>query len=1566
LSLRQRYLYILFRPIQYKFFALHIDCVSDKGNVVRISFGNLYKEVQTTHGAVILPLAASKGWTILMIDLQHILSSYMNMTLDHLRSLQFCSHMHVRGAFSSDNKYNAADLPREMAVHIPYGTCFDDHYEWIAIPEEDIHDLGDVGKKSREKSSHTRHTDQVALPGTMSLIPSQLAVSARGDNDLFVGGDEDHENAAIAQSILRPDPILNMLRMNRAGTVCKFSLSGETVIFPAGHTIVTQNLSTAEQSVLIGHSSEVKTFDISEDARLLASSQSGPAALIRLWDLGKAQCVSLIGGFEGGVSHIALSKDGLRLVALGKNRFKRTCIGLWNVGSVLSGSPPKLIARVHVDHAIHKIEFSPFEKDHLVTVGPNNVWFWRLRGDQLRGCPVDLREHGNHDFLDLAFEVGYGSSDPVGRRVYVSTASGAVLQIAYGNRSLECVFLLHQGAIHSLAVNEGYCVTGSADRFLRVWPLDFSSFLLEAEHEGEVVGVDISLDGLRVAAVTNKGTLGMLELPTQRYTTLIRSHIGPVMALATDPVNREFATASSDHSVRIWDFDTCDQLYEFDSPSEVPTCLCYHPLHYMIVAGFSNGIIRVFDIATTSLIEEHHCHRGQVNALAFSSDGTRLFSSGEDGVVVVYDCQQAYQPIRMLTGFVSMDGKLALSPDGSLLALPIEDGKTITLLDAASLESRGKISLKSRGPSVHFFQSVRFSPDGESLFAASVVSNSLFRFSLPDCTLQMHVSNVHSGDITDMNVSPNGQYLFTTGSDGMVKVWDAYGRGAPNSRMRPFQAFVGHSGAATAVTTSKDGRIILTGGANQEFIQWSFLGDASMDVSAYIDRRVVDAIRRQEAGDVQEVNRSANAPSLPQPRLQVESEEVPIVETSSEFQQKVNALNKELNSRADRVGVISESERKAMHDERLQRLASEQRASTALQSISWQRSCGFSGNKTANPAVFWNMNSDQLLWTLGGYAMMEQMSSGSQQLLLPPTGQIACLAVTADFRRVAIASTGSDEGESQIVIYDLLHQRNVQSLRYHTTEVSCLAFNELGTMLVSVGKEPENAVVVWDVTTGKMLAVSQTECPLSAVAWDPQAEVEFATVGLSAVYFWMIDNEAGALRVHVASIPAELPSSPPLFTCCCYERAKNVSLFHAGTSDGHLVSWCTEDNELSCLFSMARGSLQALASCDGYLLVGGETALQVWQPILARNGNAVEDWKLAFTPAGLPSSPVCCLHFEEGQGLKGVVGTENGCVCFVDATVLGPSGTTALVQGHQDVVATIENHGPSTFFSFDRTGGLCRWSSLNRRLQGMSLVSSSRCMAALAPLTADSAATASNPTFGLRSADVVVGTDDGSLFFFTDALETVGRMSISSATLTHLSSQYATGLIMAGDGEGNVLRVDLTRNSSSVDVCIGREIVGMASAAKSDCVAVASSDGVLRILEAGTVVDAFKPEGPVILGRWLMQFHCAEHEELLTFVSPSNPTKVIMYDPAEKNVRAAFEMQFPVTALCVEERLDALLVGMVDGSLVALRLSSSERICRKKIHRSAVTSICVVDDCILSGSEAGDVVFWLAEGRGDE
>jgi hypothetical protein len=57
---------------------------------------------------------------MLCLDLPAIVEAESGMVHDSLKSLQLCSYMLLRGAYTSDIKYTPATLPRDMAL--PRGT----------------------------------------------------------------------------------------------------------------------------------------------------------------------------------------------------------------------------------------------------------------------------------------------------------------------------------------------------------------------------------------------------------------------------------------------------------------------------------------------------------------------------------------------------------------------------------------------------------------------------------------------------------------------------------------------------------------------------------------------------------------------------------------------------------------------------------------------------------------------------------------------------------------------------------------------------------------------------------------------------------------------------------------------------------------------------------------------------------------------------------------------------------------------------------------------------------------------------------------------------------------------------------------------------------------------------------------------------------------------------------------------------------------------------------------------------------------------------------------------------
>ncbi|GGK08868.1 hypothetical protein GCM10010123_43410 [Pilimelia anulata] len=190
-------------------------------------------------------------------------------------------------------------------------------------------------------------------------------------------------------------------------------------------------------------------------------------------------------------------------------------------------------------------------------------------------------------------------------------------------------------------------------------------------------------------------------------------------------------------------------------------------------------------------------HRDAVKEVAFSPDGTRLATAGQDGAVTVWDVA-ARREVHRLTGHVGAARAVAFHPGGDLLATGGLDG-TVRLWHAGA---------GTAGPLVHDdggrLDSVAFSPDGRLL--ASLGADGRVRLRrVPDLTPAGEFRTAR-GPRSDLAFRPDGGLLAVADGAGAVRLWDVRrGRLLRNPAT---------AGPRYAVRFTADGTGLVTAGAD--------------------------------------------------------------------------------------------------------------------------------------------------------------------------------------------------------------------------------------------------------------------------------------------------------------------------------------------------------------------------------------------------------------------------------------------------------------------------------------------------------------------------------------------------------------------------------------------------------------------------------------------------------------------------------------------------------------------------------------------------------------------------------
>ncbi|XP_056222733.1 WD repeat-containing protein 90 [Seriola aureovittata] len=420
--------------------------------------------------------------------------------------------------------------------------------------------------------------------------------------------------------------------------------------YSCGSVVVVEHLHTGCQRHLQGHSEEISCLAVTNDAQTVTSAaggSNGSKSLICIWDVQNGTCQNTISYHRGAVQSLAFSRDDRFFLSVGD--FSDPEVALW------SSRTFQLLSSVSVSGPIHDAAFSPSAASQLACVGSQGVYFCLI---QTHGLDVDLK----YQKMKSPAEVGDVEQTALCYHMdsflFTATNRGHVCVWDVNTQRCFMTWEAGEGEIGVLLCRGNRLLTGSNTRWLRLWEVEAvlgvkpQEKVCSGEDSGTsvVLEQEIMLDGTTVSAAfdntmdmgivgTTAGTLWYINWSDNSSIRLVSGHKTKVNDVVFSSDENHFATCSEDGSVRVWSVPSNELVVQFQVLNQACGCVCWSPSptkdSACVAAGYSDGTLRVFRLASSEMEMKLHPHHVAVTAIQYSANGHVILSGSKNGLVAV-------------------------------------------------------------------------------------------------------------------------------------------------------------------------------------------------------------------------------------------------------------------------------------------------------------------------------------------------------------------------------------------------------------------------------------------------------------------------------------------------------------------------------------------------------------------------------------------------------------------------------------------------------------------------------------------------------------------------------------------------------------------------------------------------------------------------------------------------------------------------------------------------------------------------------------------------------------------
>ncbi|MCG9127556.1 WD40 repeat domain-containing protein [Candidatus Poribacteria bacterium] len=488
---------------------------------------------------------------------------------------------------------------------------------------------------------------------------------------------------------------------------------------------------------------KIKRTFFSPDKNLLITA--GENRTIHLWDTSTGKLKHTFSdlqddskktGYKKEIENVLFSPDGKSILSL-VNDYQ---IRMWDIAT------GKRITFTGDTHYLTNATYSPDGKTLATVEYPSGIRIWDIRTGKLKRTisnfnPRYSSHKTEYDTYDIAFT-------PNGEKAIISESNGTLSLWDTGTKRWHTLIRKTKGS-------------------KRTW------------HQN----VMLSPDGETIVSwnASKDGVIRFWNATTGEHKRTIKDHIGPIRSVEFSRDGSLLASyrfSDEDKSIRLWDVATGKHTQTFSGHKDRIGSVVFSPDGETLISGGHYGTILIWDVSTgkhkfltdQGVDTKRNTHYNSKMVLMFNSDGSKLATGDKNGIIRIWDVS-TWKEDQTLEGHANAITSIDFSPDDRSIASTGKDG-TVRLWDIDTGQQIQSISCHR-----NVFWYVMFYPNGLPLATEVAGMNSFYDseiINLWDLRTGERIKTLagHSGDITGLSFSDDGNTLVSTGFDDTVLLWD--------------------------------------------------------------------------------------------------------------------------------------------------------------------------------------------------------------------------------------------------------------------------------------------------------------------------------------------------------------------------------------------------------------------------------------------------------------------------------------------------------------------------------------------------------------------------------------------------------------------------------------------------------------------------------------------------------------------------------------------------------------------------------------------------------------------------